>query len=58
VGHEDLLDHRAVLALEVAAATVDRDVVGLLCNLYLQATVGQRLSPPATPRCRPSSGRA
>ena len=40
---EDLLDHGAVLALEVAGAAVDGDVVGLLLDLDVQTAVGQGL---------------
>ena len=37
---EDLLDRRAVLALEVAGAAVDRHVVGVLGDLHAQAAAG------------------
>src|SRR4051794_10191312 len=37
---EDLLDRRAVLALEVARAAVDRHVVGVLDDLHAQAAAG------------------
>ena len=40
---EDLLDHRAILALEVAGAAVDRDRVGVLLDLDEQAAVGKRV---------------
>ena len=41
---EDLLDHRAVLALEVAGATVDRGLVRSLLDLDIEAAVGHRVS--------------
>ena len=40
---EDLLDDRAILALEVAGLAVDGDRVGVLLDLDEQATVGQRV---------------
>ena len=40
---EDLLDHGAVLALEVAGLAVDGDRVGPLVDLDEQAPVGHRL---------------
>ena len=53
---EDLLDDRAVLALEVAGAAVDGDVVGVLDDLDAQAADRRGLcAAPATPRAMPSS---
>ena len=40
---EDLLDHGAVLALEIAGLAVDRNRVGGLFDLDVQPAVGQRL---------------
>ena len=40
---EDLLDHGAVLALQVAGLAVDGDRVGTLLDLDEQPAVGQRL---------------
>ena len=47
---EDLLDHGAVLALGVAGAAVDRDVVGVLGDLDAEAAGWSVWAAPATPR--------
>ena len=52
---EDLLDDRAVFALEVARASVDGDLVGALIDLDAQLAAGPVCAAPIRPRCRPES---
>ena len=55
---EDLLDHGAVLALELAGASVDGHLVGTLLDLDAKLAVGPVWAAPARPRCSPWSATA